>query len=146
MQFSVLNDLREEFYQNYPILYLFNDDLWNFRRTTNLSDLIDKSINERVVVVVVAAMNLFDFPVFQQTFFEVSKLLTIHQDLVVKIEKTVKMKHPLFKAFSGFNHNGYGAIRLFQYQVKKENLISLLLVDNPVALRYLIPIYNTTKP
>jgi hypothetical protein len=56
------------------MLFFFNDDLWNFKGITNLTNLIDLSITQKVIIVVIGAMNLYDFDIFHESFFVVTSI------------------------------------------------------------------------
>ncbi|KAM3140023.1 hypothetical protein pb186bvf_007823 [Paramecium bursaria] len=116
-------DLATLYKHKFPILYYFNKDLFNFNRL-NIQDIINLSIENQIIVIIIASGTLYDYPLF-------NSFLMKHAQ--IEIEDIIKQRSDQFVAFYGSEEDGYGAMRQYQAQYK-ENGVDLLIVDRPQSI------------
>ncbi|CAD8080516.1 unnamed protein product [Paramecium sonneborni] len=109
------------YHNNYPIVYYFNKDLFHFGDNIKLYDILQEAQDRLLIVVILACHTLYDFPLFNTFLF---------QNAIQNIEQIIKANNTTFRSYFGQDYNGYGVIRQYISQNKK-NTVDLIISDDP---------------
>ncbi|CAD8175759.1 unnamed protein product [Paramecium octaurelia] len=112
------------YHNNYPLVYYFNKDIFNFEEEMKLTDIITQAQEKQLIVIIIASHTLYDFSLFNTFLF---------QEAVQNIEHLVKAKSSTFRSFFGQDYNAYGVVREYQSQYKN-NSVDLVISDDPVEI------------
>ncbi|CAD8063456.1 unnamed protein product [Paramecium primaurelia] len=112
------------YHNNYPLVYYFNKDIFNFEDGMKLNEIITQAQEKQLIVILIGAHTLYDFSLFNNFLF---------QEALQNIELLVKAKSSTFRAFFGQDYNAYGVIREYQSQYKN-NSVDLVISDDPVEI------------
>ncbi|CAD8167333.1 unnamed protein product [Paramecium octaurelia] len=112
------------YHNNYPLVYYFNKDIFNFEDGMKLNEIITQAQEKQLIVIIIGAHTLYDFSLFNTFLF---------QEALQNIELLVKAKSSTFRSFFGQDYNAYGVIREYQSQYKN-NSVDLVISDDPVEI------------
>ncbi|CAD8069831.1 unnamed protein product [Paramecium primaurelia] len=112
------------YHNNYPLVYYFNKDIFNFEDEMKLNDIITQAQEKQLIVIIIGSHTLYDFSLFNNFLF---------QEALQNIEHLVKAKSSTFRSFFGQDYNAYGVIREYQSQYKN-NSVDLVISDDPIEI------------
>ncbi|CAD8072950.1 unnamed protein product [Paramecium sonneborni] len=114
------------YHSNYPLVYYFNKDIFNFEDGMKINDIITQAQEKQLIVIVIGSHTLYDYSLFNSFLF---------QEAVQNIEHIVKAKSSTFRAFFGQDYNAYGVIKEYESQYKN-NTIDLVISDDPLEIEH----------
>ncbi|CAK80262.1 unnamed protein product (macronuclear) [Paramecium tetraurelia] len=112
------------YHNDFPIVYYFNKDLFNFEENIKLTDIAQEAQERLLIVIIVGSHTLYDYTLFNSFLF---------QNAIENIEQIVKAKSTTFRSYFGQEYNGYGVIREYISQYRN-NTIDLIISDDPSEL------------
>lgn len=52
------------YHQKYPVVYMFNHDLFNFGHELTITNIIENAIDNQIIVVILASGTLYDYALY----------------------------------------------------------------------------------